>query len=313
MQYRLITTQNGQVPIQEITEGTLVYSFGKWVPSVKPIKTKCIKCVFETLPTTIFQKELVENITQVSVNHKPILNPHTESHPELSVRGYLKETASRKHQWISFLNKHNELNYWYPLFVRFFGVVMPPAVKPQSFSYYCKYPEITELSGYELSERNLEYYLEGILRKRFTYQDKEYKLPEVLDESDKLVLRLLDIDVRKVSLGTAVSNEISFLKHIRDSHNKSKITPEMVQHSLIVAQELPQYTPNFKIVEKQEVEDWILPNINPDINCINPMFAETDINTQQVRIKCSQKQDSLGRKLPYDENNLYEKLLRKSL
>ena len=56
MQYRLITTKQGQIPIEQIKEGTEVYSMGEWKISPKPVKGICLKCSFDTLPTTIFEK-----------------------------------------------------------------------------------------------------------------------------------------------------------------------------------------------------------------------------------------------------------------
>ena len=128
-----------------------------------------------------------------------------------------------------------------------------------------------ELCGEELTMRNLEYYLEGMLRRTFFEHKLHFCIKSDLDESDKIVLRLLDIDCRKGALGYDIIDNVSILKHIKDDYNKSKVTEQMIVSSLKRSLIVPQYTSEHDIIKKEETEDWILPGINPDINCLNPL------------------------------------------
>lgn len=270
MQYRLITTKQGQVPIEEIKEGTEVYSMGEWKVSPKPIKGLCLKCSFDTLPTTIFEKTFATHKREVSVNHYPVIKPTEEFRDELSIRGYFKEDFNPEVCNITFADS-SSLEYWYTKFIRLFGETGHITFSQNNrVVLNIKRHKLEELSGEDLTERNLEYYLEGMNRKRFNYSNLKFHIKEVLTESDRIVLRLLDIDCVSLLNSYVISNEISYLKHIKDDYTKSKITDEMIVYSLKKSIKLPEYTNGNMITKKEEVEDWILPGINPDINCINP-------------------------------------------
>ena len=48
MKYNLVTTKNGQFPINEIKEGVEVLCHGEWIKAPKPIKSTVITCSFNT-------------------------------------------------------------------------------------------------------------------------------------------------------------------------------------------------------------------------------------------------------------------------
>ena len=92
------------------------------------------------------------------------------------------------------------------------------------------------------------------------------------NETIRIVLRLLDIECENHKNGcTVVRNPVSMYRHIKDDYMKSKLKDEDIVFNLKRSNKLPPYTNGYKIIEKKEVEDWILPGINPDINGINPM------------------------------------------
>lgn len=314
MKYKLITTKKGQVPIDEIKEGDEVLSHGTWVAAPKPVMGEVSICEFETLPETSFEKKFIYKKKEVFCNHRPVLNEFEKDRTGLSVRGYLHETRKKNTEAVNM--NSGELRYWYPRLIDFFDRVVFPVVKPGAitFTVYEKFPNLVELKGNELSERNLEYYLEGLLRRRMAWWDNSIRLPQRLDETDKIVLRLLDIDCIKVKDGNRVSNPISLLKHVRDDFNKTKLTDDIIRLMLLKSYDLPQYTPGCKIMSRKDGVDWILPGVNPDINCLSPYEHERFDKTAnpQVRNKIrTVKVDKLGKvyKNDYNKNNLYEKFL----
>ena len=315
MKYCLVTTKNGQFPINEIKEGTEVLSHGNWVKAPVPVKSIVITCTFDTLPTTSFEKESIINNTEVYCNHQPVLNEYTESKTGLSVRAYLRDVRRGKNCKYTSVESTN-IQYWYPRLVNFFGKVVYPNLSDykNQIVIYQAFPKMEELCGNELAERNLEYYLEGLLRRRMFWSDNAFKLPDNLTETDRIVLRLLNIDCLSISCGTSITNPVSFLQHIKDDYNKSKINEDMIRISLKKSFELPQYTPGCKIVSQKEEIDWVLPGINPDINCLSPWKWEefdNSINPQvrkQIRIV---EYDSLGKQYSnqYRTDDLWEKLI----
>ena len=314
MKYNLATTKNGQFPINEISEGTEVLCHGEWVPAPKPETGVVLTCSFSRLPTTSFEKKFIERKKEVWCDHKPVLNEFESDRPGLSVRGYLHETRKNDSKTVNMAS--SELNYWYPRLIDFFGKVVFPNVsrKYSTFKVYEKFPVLSELSGNELSERNLEYYLEGMLRRRMFWGENSLKLPEVLDESDRMVLRLLDIDCVPIVNGTKVMNPVSILRHIRDDWCKSKLTDDMIRIMMIKSYNLPDYTPGYKILSRKEETGWILPGINPDVNCLSPHKYkpfDKSINPQVRKKIQTVSVDKLGRKCPieYKSNNLWEAFL----
>ena len=92
-------------------------------------------------------------------------------------------------------------------------------------------------------------------------------------EIQRIVLRLLDIDcdVAK-SNDISVRNPIKLYKHIRDDYNKSKIDESEVAYNLRWEFKDSEYTPGYRIIKKEEVIDWMLPGINPDVNTLSPLY-----------------------------------------
>ncbi|MBR4396944.1 MAG: hypothetical protein IKS93_03725 [Methanobrevibacter sp.] len=307
MQYKLITTRQGQIPIEEIKEGMEVYSMGEWKVSPKPVLNKCIKCFFDTLPTTIFEKGIISHTKEVSVNHYPVIKPTTEFKDELAIRGYFKEDFNPSITHIPFAG-YDTITYWYTKFIRLFGETGNITLTENGINLNIKRHTLEELSGEDLTERNLEYYLEGMTRKQFFYSNLKFHLKKTLSESDRIVLRLLDIDCTPSVNDTIVTNEISLLKHIKDDYAKSKITDEQIVYALKKNIELPEYTNGNIIIKKEEVLDWTLPGINPDINCINPLNCyESALFKNRFRYADKYKAD--GRTNGnYIENSLYNRL-----
>ena len=268
--YKLITTKNGQVPIEQIKEGDEVLSMGKWVSSPKPIKVPCIKCSFSFLPTTVFEKQFVECCHSVSACHNIILNKDCEDKPELSIRSFFKED---KKSTLTTFNGLEDLTYWLPRFIKLYDEPMIPSITNVGFSLAHGKKDFDNLTADELTERNLEYILEGILRRSFGFYNRKYHLSRITawTETHRITLRLLDIECDVFqSSDVAVRNPIQLYKHIRDEYNKSKISDDEIVYNLRREYRLPEYTCGYEIINKEEVEDWVLPGINPDINTINP-------------------------------------------
>ena len=267
--YKLITTRDGLVPIEEIKEGTEVLSLGEWKPAPKPIMGTCLRCEFDTLPTTIFNKEDVNFKREVSISHTIKLN-EGENKPELAIRGYFKEDCKNAMTVIKGLDS---LNYWLPKFIEFYNEPMMPFITAIGFNLYHQVKKFGPLRTEEITERNLEYILEGMNRRTFTYSSNKYGImpSSSWNETHRLTLRLLDIECNVSKNGdTIVHNPIQFYKHIKDDYTKSLIKDEDIVYNLKRSTELPPYTNEHKILKKTEVQDWILPGINPDINTINP-------------------------------------------
>ena len=249
-----------------------------------------------------------------------MLNEFEGSLSGLTVRGYLNETRKDRSYGAPGIgievSNEEDIRYWYPRMMLFVGSVMFPKVVndkvKRQLILYKLFPKLSELHGNELSERNLEYYLEGMLRKRMFWQDNTFKLKNNLNESERMVLRLLDIDCIPTVLGSAVTNPVSLLKHIKDNYNKLRINEEQIRIMLIKSYELPQYTSGCKIIDKKEEIDWILPGINPDINCLSPYNGFSDFddakNPQKRKTIKTMKIDSKGKNYvnAYRNDSLWE-------
>ena len=270
MQYKLVTTKQGQIPINEIKEGTEVLCMGEWKKSPKPIQGTALKCSFELLPTTTFEKTFASHKREVSINHCLILAQTKEKMPELSIRGYFKENKKSRCTLIKGLQ---DLTYWLPRFIKLYDQPMIPGITEIGFNLYHSPKKFNELKDDELSERNLEYVLEGMIRRTFCYDNGKYVIIPSTSwtETTRIVLRLLDIECENRRNGsTVVKNPINMYRHIRDDYNKKRIKDEDIVYNLKRSNELPPYTNGYNIIKKEEVTDWILPGINPDINGINP-------------------------------------------
>lgn len=267
--YKLITTRNGLVPIEEIKEGTEVFCLGEWKPAPKPVMGICLKCEFDSLPTTIFSKEQVNFKREVSICHSIKLN-EGKTKPELTIRGYFKEDCKNAMTVIKGLDS---LTYWLPKFIAFYNEPMVPFITAIGFNLYHNVKKFGPLQADEITERNLEHILEGMNRRTFAYTNNKYSImpSSSWNETHRLTLRLLDIecDIRQNG-DTLIRNPIQFYKHIKDDYTKSMIKDEDIVYNLRRSTELPLYTNEHKILKKTEVTDWLLPGINPDINTMNP-------------------------------------------
>ena len=266
----LITTRQGQIPIEEIKEGTEVLSMGKWVLSPKPIKTKCIQCSFKSLPTTCFQKEFIQNKQSVSACHNIILAKNNIDKPELVILGYFKNDKKCS---VTVFKGLDSLTYWLPKFIKLYDEPILPQITDIGYNLVHHKKTFEQLEVDELSERNLEYILEGMLRKCFLFNNCKYHLPQITrwNEIHRIVIRLLDIECDVFQNNdVAIRNPVQLYRHIKDDYNKSKISDEEIVYNLKREYRLPEYTTGYEILKQTEVEDWILPNINPDVNTLNP-------------------------------------------
>ena len=268
--YSLITTRNGQVPIEEIKEGTEVLCAGRWKVSPDPVRASCIKCSFDSLPTTVFEKQFIENRYEVSACHNVILAENDNIRPELSILGYFKED---KKSTTTVFKGLEDLTYWLPRFIKLYDEPMMPAITNIGFSLNHSNKEFDNLTKDDLTERNLEYVLEGILRRSFGFYNCKYHIPHTTQWSElhRITLRLLNIECDVFqSNDVAIRNPIQLYKHIRDDYNKTKITENDIVYNLRRDYRLPEYTSGYVIKGREEVEDWVLPGINPDVNTLNP-------------------------------------------
>jgi hypothetical protein len=271
-QYNLITTKHGQIPIEEITEGEEVLSMGKWVKSPKPIKGTVLKCKFETLPTTSFEKTFATHKREVSICHDIVLNNNLESKPELAIRGYFREN---KVSDFTLFKGSEDILYWLPKFIKLYDTPIVPVPTEIGYNFYHGVKKFYELKTDELSERNMEYVLEGLLRKSMVVCSNKFIVTSLkfFSETIRLALRMLDIECTPHECQkdyVSIDNPINLLRHIKDDYNKSKITDSIIVLALKKSNPMPLYTNGHKILSKTEEEGWILPGINPDINTINP-------------------------------------------
>ena len=264
-------TKQGFFPIKEIRKGTNVFCKNKWVPAPTPILGKVAKCTFKTLPTTCFEASIISETTSFSLCHKIILNKNEENQFGMSVRGYFSEDNT---YIASNINGPENLAYWLPRFSQFFHSA--PLVIPKGYTFAIntnRDRKFTNLFGDELSEPNLEYYLEGYLRRGIFIHGNQIHLGTYgksnLTESDKLVLRILDIDLKhELANKIAVRNNYNLLKHIRDTYNKSKIPNNIIEDAINNRLfPLPEHIYPQTI---EYTEDYYLPGINPYINSILP-------------------------------------------
>ena len=268
--YTLITTKEGQIPIQEIKEGTEVLSLGKWKIAPKPEKRPCIRCSFDYLPTTSFQREYVWANREVSACHNIILGKTKEERPELSVRGFFK--ADKKSSFTVFQGL-DDLTYWLPRFIKIYDVPLMPSITDIGFNINHGNKKFDDLDREDLTERNLEYVLEGMLRRCFNFCNLKYYLMRTTtwSEVQRIVLRLLDIECDVfVRNDVTVRNPVQLYKHIKDDYNKSRISDEEIVYNLRREYQNPDYTVGYKIIKKEEIVDWTLPDTNPDVNTLNP-------------------------------------------
>lgn len=308
--YNLVQTKKGLFPIEQIEEGTEVLSLGKWIKSPKPCLSEVIECRFDTLPTTYFQPDFLSH-EQVALHHSFIYNEFQEHAIDLVVRAYF--STDRKTDWVS-VSDVSSLQYWYPKWIKFFNRTKEPIISNNGFlRYYVTFPELHNLHDNELSERNLEYYLEGMLRKRFFFPKGNEK-PQLsdfryADETDKIVCRLLDINMHLVSNGTSVDSAFELFSHIKDKISKSMIPFYHYELAMRRKIDIPDYTLSEKIKSKETKQAWILPGINPDINGLNPLITNNMFYNDPLKKTATIPYDKYGRRNgSYNPDNMWAKL-----
>lgn len=266
--YNLVTTKKGLIPLEEVQEGMEVLSLGEWVISPKPTKGTVIRCTFETLPTTSFNKNNVTFKREVSICHNILLNKGKDRQ-ELSIRGYFREDKNTKQTTFKGLD---DMTYWLPRFILYYDEPMLPFVTSLGFNLYHHKMKPHPLKINEITERNLEYILEGMNKRTFSYTNGKYNILPVTswNETHRLTMRLLDIECDVHQNNTVVRNVVNFYRHIRDEYTKNRIKDEDIVFNLKRSNTLPLYTNGHKILQKEEMEGWVLEGINPDINTINP-------------------------------------------
>lgn len=316
--YRLVTSKTrGLIPISEVNEGEEIFCFGEWKYSPKPVQAPCLECSFDLLPTTIFDRKIVLRKKEVSICHDIFLKPTTDFKPELSVRGFFKENRTSTNL---IFNDWADLPYWLPRLIKIYNQPFFPVSSNIGWSIYnVNKKKFTELKDEELTERNLEYVLEGMLRQSFSYFMGKYNVlsHNLWNETHRLVMRLLDIECDILSSRTVVKNPVNMYRHIKDDYIKSKVKDEEIVYNLRRSNRLPLYTNGYKIKEKKEVTDWILPGLNPDINGINPIncwekgftslqyISSTEYFTRTVK-GTTDKKEEVKSTTPYLQDNLYK-------
>ena len=307
-QYNLVMTKNGFVSIDKIQEGTEVMCLGEWKKAPKPVKGTCLRCEFDTLPTTTFEKSQATHKHEASIIHKVNFRPNGEDRPELSIIGYFKENRSGTYTTFA---GYEDIGYWTSRFIRFYGRPVMPQLCSIGFTLDFDNKKCNKLSDEEITERNLEYVLEGFLKKSFSYNNHKYLVThprQFWNETIRLTLCLLDIECDVFVLTAAVKNPISLYRHIRDDYNKSKLKDEDIVYNLKRSKELPLYTNGVLFKKKTEVVDWMLPGINPDINGINPKNCFEKGFTSKKKIWCDETLTD-GTPSPfYKKDNFFELL-----
>lgn len=273
IQYKLITTKKGQVPIDRIRKGTLVLCKGKWIPAPKPEKGKVKTLNLDWLPTTSFESKFVNELGQVCINTKPVLNKFEEDNFGLCVMGYLCNDKERETKGFA-ISDMNSISYWYPRLIKCTNTV--PTISTlnhvHKWTFFdARIPKEWCIEGNDLSERNLQYYLEGVFRRNFHWH-KNFVVSGKINETCKIVFKLLNVQCERLdNANMYIANPLNVLQHIKDDFNKSKITEDII--CFILRNRNFKEEPYRKIYFSKEIiesEDWILPGICPDINGMNP-------------------------------------------
>ncbi len=313
--YRLVTSKTrGLIPIYEVVENEEILCFGEWKRSSKPEPGTCLECSFDLLPTTIFDKTNATHKREVSICHDIFLKPTTDYKPELSVRGFFKENKTEG-QFV--FNDWADLPYWLPRLIKIYNQPFFPVASQIGWNIYdVNLIKFDELKDEELTERNLEYVLEGMIRRTFSYGMGKYNIMPYTswNETHKMVLRLLDIECDIHSNKTVVRNPINLYRHIRDDYNKARIKDEEIVYNLRRSNRLPLYTNGYKIKSKKEITDWILPGLNPDINGISTencyekgfTFLRSISTTESVIKTCSSGEYECKSSNSYLPDNLFK-------
>lgn len=274
LQYDLVTTENGFMPIEEVVPGMKVKCRGEWKEvTEKPVFGPCKKWKAETLPTTIFPADRDSGV--VLLDHDMEI-PEAEDRDryEFMLRGYFDErNVTGSLQFNSFV----EAMSWLPMAIRFFESAAQIApFGSRSCLININRKKLTELHGEELKLRNLEYYLEGFMKTGFTWKGMKLLVNRRMTESDRLVRRLLDIDFYKYPYKIKFERDVkytfvshyNFCKHFRNQETKEKLREGFCRHWIINNVKRIPYEDSMKM-EVEDCEGWYIPGIYPDMNCMS--------------------------------------------
>ena len=268
MLYNYITTKKGQELITDVRKGTLVLCKGEWKPCPKPEVIKAYKYSFHTLPITI----LPYRDNRIMINTKPKLNKSDIMMPQMSVRGFYGENRGTE---LTFRDK--DLEWIYPRIIMYYErAAMINCETAGRYNVIMPRKEMKELKGDELSERNLEYYLEGLLRYGGSPVGNKFEIP-LRNETDKMVLRLLGVELspyNRFNKRLPVITErtmLTLFSHIKDDYSKTKFKDEFVAYHINHKTRLPKYIGVHKEDLKgiEEVEVLGFPDFDYDVNGIN--------------------------------------------
>lgn len=272
LQYNLVTTEDGFIPIDEVVPGMKLKCRGEWKEvTEKPVKGLCKKWKAETLPTCIFPYDRDSGIAFLDHNMEI---PETEDKDryEFQLRGYLNErNDTDAMQFNSFV----EAMKWFPMAIRFFdsaAQIIPFGHRGCLINVNRK--KFEELHGEELKLRNLEYYLEGFMKTGFTWKSWKLLINRRLNETDRLVMRLLDIDLYKYPYNIKSSLKITFVdhynfcKHLKSDEIKGKMREGFTEHWIINRLVRVPYEDSVKM-EVEDCEGWYIPGMYPDMNCMS--------------------------------------------
>ena len=276
IRYKLVTTKKGQVPLDKIRKGTLVLCKGEWVPAPKPERGNVKTLNLDWLPTTSFESKFVDDFGKVCLNTKPILNKFEDDNIGLSIMGYLCDEKERKCRGFA-ISDMDSISYWYPRLIKCTNQI--PDISTLNHVHKWTFPDARIpkewiMEENDLSERNLEYYLEGVFRRNFHWHSRDFVISGKINETCKIVFKLLNVQCERMDEANLfIANPLNVLNHIKDDYNKSKITEQAI--CLILRNRNFKEEPYKKIYfakNIEESEDWILPGICPDINGMNPQI-----------------------------------------
>ena len=269
MIYNYVTTKKGQERIEDIRKGTLVLCKGVWKPCPVPVETKCYRYEFHSLPDTIFPVKG----KGVIANTNPRLQKLSDR-PELSAWGYLSDKRLNSDY---IYGKEDLLSWIYPELIRLYNRAVPFTIEAKRVVFQVKAMKPECIKPEDLTQKNLEYYLEGMFhRGGILGRQMRFELP-VNCETDKMVLRLLGLtmvpDNRFKNRNAQVTNETmyTFLSHVSGEYGKSVITDDLIAYTLRRRIKLPKYIPVHLADLKKitETEGLTFPGLDYDVNTLN--------------------------------------------
>ena len=278
LQYNLVTTEDGFIPINEVVPGMKLKCRGEWKEVVeKPVYGLCKKYSHETLPTSIFPYD--RNGGVVLLDHNMEI-PETDDKDrfEFQLRGYLDERFETDYM---LFNSTAEAMKWLPMAIRYFdSTAQIGSGSIGHCTILVNRKKFDNLHGEDLKLRNLEYYLEGFMKTGFTWRGWRLLVNRRLTESDRIVMRFLDIDLYKYPYNTEKKdmkitfvNHYNFCKHLKGDEIKEKMREGFVRHWMINKSIMVPYEDSAKM-NVEDCEGWYIPGMYPDMNCMSASEGE---------------------------------------